>query len=364
MTSVHPRQDARILHKQCRSLLKIANEVSLIVADGLGDQNAAGIAIHDVGAPHSRVGRIWHTIRKIYSKALGLDADIYHFHDPELCAVGLLLKRHGYKVIYDVHEDYPLKVYQKHYLPRNCRGLLSAAVRIAERWCSSRFDSIVAATPEIGKFMQVANPRTVTVKNYPVVEEFLSQVEKKWEEREEAVVYAGGLMKEKGIDKCVQALEICHSAARMHLAGKFVNQNFKQGLEQTPGWKKVEFHGYLDRKRLGRLYGKCRIGIVTLQPIPSYVVSLPVKMFEYMAAGLPVIASDFPLWKEIVEAKHAGICVNPADPSEIADAIDHLLKNPITAEGMGRNGRRAVLEEYSWASQEKVLIESYRKCIS
>jgi glycosyltransferase involved in cell wall biosynthesis len=100
-------------------------------------------------------------------------------------------------------------------------------------------------------------------------------------------------------------------------------------------------------------------GLVTLHPTPAYLDSLPVKMFEYMSAGLPVIASDFPLWREIIEGNDCGLCIDPLDPAAIAAAIDALVSNPARAEQMGRNGRAAVEQHFNWANEERKLLQLY-----
>jgi glycosyltransferase involved in cell wall biosynthesis len=82
-------------------------------------------------------------------------------------------------------------------------------------------------------------------------------------------------------------------------------------------------------------------------------------MFEYMAAGVPVIASHFPLWRQIVEGNACGICVDPLDPQAIAGAIDYLATHPEDAERMGRNGQRAVAAKYNWNIEEQKLLDFY-----
>jgi glycosyltransferase involved in cell wall biosynthesis len=84
-------------------------------------------------------------------------------------------------------------------------------------------------------------------------------------------------------------------------------------------------------------------------------------MFEYMSAGVPVIASNFPLWREIVEGNDCGLCVNPLQPKEIAEAVDFLVANPERAKAMGRNGQRAVREKYNWGNEEMKLLSLYKQ---
>lgn len=126
-----------------------------------------------------------------------------------------------------------------------------------------------------------------------------------------------------------------------------------------PSWAVVNELGFVDRKGVRDVLGRSFAGLVTLHPVPNYLDALPVKMFEYMAAGIPVIASDFPLWREIIESSQCGVCVNPMKPEEIAQAVDRLVNNPAEARQLGENGRRAVLDRYNWAVEEKKLFQLY-----
>ena len=85
----------------------------------------------------------------------------------------------------------------------------------------------------------------------------------------------------------------------------------------------------------------------------------PNKMFEYMSAGIPVIASDFARWREVIDEKDCGLCVDPLDSLAIARAIDELIINPDKAQRMGENGRSAVESQYNWPAEEKKLLSFY-----
>lgn len=118
LTSVHPREDVRIFHKECRTLAKAGYDVSLVVADGKGDETREGVSIIDVGRTEGgRWSRMTATRGRVLHQALELDADIYHFHDPELLPAGLTLRSKGKRVIYDAHETFPATLKTKPYIP-------------------------------------------------------------------------------------------------------------------------------------------------------------------------------------------------------------------------------------------------------
>jgi hypothetical protein len=149
----------------------------------------------------------------------------------------------------------------------------------------------------------------------------------------------------------------------LHLAGPMEDAALLGELEREPGWARVTYHGQLGRTHVGALLSRCSVGLVTLQPMPSYMDALPIKLFEYMSAGLPVVASDFPRWREIVLRHGCGRCVDPRSPGAIGEAIEAILARPDAAEAMGAAGRAAVLSEYQWSSQAAKLLDLYRQLV-
>lgn len=359
LSSAHPRHDTRIYFKQCRSLARHGYEVTLVVADGQGEADADGVRIVDVGSLPGRANRMLRTTRRVLARALDLDADVYHLHDPELIPAGLRLKRLGKTVIYDAHEDLPSQLLGKPYLAPLARRLLSHGALAYERYACARLDGIVAATPFIrDKFLHI-HPRTVDVNNFPIIEEFAAPAAPAAGRAQ--VCYVGGLSAMRGIRELVQACALLHSGARLQLAGRFSEPALAAELAALPGWRRIDAHGHLDRAGVGALMAGSRAGLVTLHPSLNYLDALPVKMFEYMAAGIPVIASDFPLWRQIIERAGCGICVNPRDPAAIAAAIDQLIGQADAARRMGENGRAAVLRQFNWDAESAKLIDFYAR---
>lgn len=363
LTSAHARYDTRIFIKMCSSLATNGYEVSLVVADGLGDERKNSVRIVDVGAKSGgRLTRMTKTVRRVFERAKALDADLYHLHDPELIPIGLKLKRLGKRVIFDSHEDVPKQLLGKPYLNPLLLRMLSGAFGVFERYACPRFDGIIAATPFIRDKFLTINPRSVDINNFPMIGELDAAVP--WTDKQDEVCYVGGIAGIRGIREIVRACEYLHTSARLNLAGRFSEPAVEAEVKSYPGWVRVNELGFLDRVGVRTVLGRSVAGLVTLHPVINYLDALPVKMFEYMAAGIPVIASNFPFWSEIVEGNDCGLCVAPLDPKAIAAAIDFMINNPERAREMGENGKRAVLERYNWGVEEAKLLAFYQTILA
>ncbi|MBW8302895.1 MAG: glycosyltransferase, partial [Brevundimonas sp.] len=215
-----------------------------------------------------------------------------------------------------------------------------------------------AATPFIrDKFLGLGG-RGLDVNNYPRADELASKAT--GGARNNEVCYIGGIGAIRGICEVVDAMGRTASGVRLSLGGPFEGEATKAEVAGMPGWAKVDHLGNLSRLEVRDVMGRSMAGIVTFLPLPNHIAAQPNKMFEYMSAGLPVIASNFPLWREIIEGNDCGLCVDPLDAAAIAAAIDRLAAHPEDVARMGANGRKAVAERYNWAVEEGKLLDFYK----
>lgn len=362
LTSAHPRFDTRIFHKMCRSLATGGQQINLVVADGKGNEVVDSVRIVDAGGSTGRLDRMRNAPARVLAKALALESDLYHLHDPELIPIGLKLLRRGKRVVFDFHEDVPKQLLGKPYLNKPILWGLSKAFSALEKWAVPQFTGIVAATPFIRDKFLPLNPRTVDINNYPLLGELDAQVP--WEAKQSEVCYVGGIGRIRGIEEVVDAMSRVRTLVRLNLCGRFSEPAVEQACKAATGWGRVNELGFVDRQGVREVLGRSVAGIVTFHPLPNHIDAQPNKMFEYMSAGIPVIASDFPLWREIVVGNQCGLCVDPLDPEAIARAIDYLVEHPDHARQMGENGRRAVLEKYNWSVEERKLLAFYEELLA
>ncbi len=362
MTSVHPRHDIRIFLKQCRSLSKEGYSVTLIVADGKGDETRDGVSIIDAGATiGGRLSRMLGTTKRVYAEALKIDADLYHLHDPELLPVALKLKLKGKKVIFDSHEDYPGDINTKAYIRPFFRKIISKTFYVFETFVCTRLDHVVAATPGIEEKFRRDGCKSTAINNYPLLEELSELLP--WDPNKKQVCYIGAMTSIRGLPELVTAMQQVKTGTQLALAGEFIDAATEELCTESGGWKFVDNLGFVSRDRVREVMGASIAGIVTFLPAPNHIDAQPNKMFEYMSAGIPIIASHFPLWRSIIESNNCGICVDPSSPSEIATAIDYCATNPEEARIMGERGRSAVLDTYNWDSQVGSLVTVYRNLL-
>lgn len=362
ITTVHQIDDVRIFVKQCTGLANKGFDVTLIACgDKAFEDIENGVKRISLYIPvKNRYQRMTKRTKAVYKKALEVNADLYHFHDPELLPIGLKLKKKGKKVIYDAHEDLPNDVLVKTWISKLLRPLLSILIKKVEHYYVRKIDGVVTVIEPIMRRLKFVNPNVIVCANYASIKEF--GTEPLWTDRKKNICYVGGISKIRGIMQVFEAVK--KTKVKLELAGNFSSRDLENELRKMAAWKNVNYHGVVKRNELMNIFNSCIAGVVTFIPMAHNQEASPNKIFEYMAAGLPVIASNLPYAEKVLLPSKSGICVDPKSPDEIADAIELLINNPIQAKKMGENARKAFKEKYNWEIEEKKLINLYNTTLT
>lgn len=371
LSSVHNAFDTRILWKECHSLADAGYRVVLIAArkePGHSDK----VRIVDFPQYRSRLWRIAWGWLAMYRRARTERAAIYHCHDPELIPCGLLLSlSRRCRVIYDVHEDVATGIAAREYLPAPFKTLAIAAYRALERLARRRFTLILAE-----EYYARTIPEGHCILNYPLAGELAlppppapcppagqpltlgGQTASWW------VLYAGSVTAVRG------ALVHARLAARapefgIYCAGKCPPELAADMREEAgPGRLVLEGVGApVPRRRLDELAAgyPWLAGLALFPDSPHYREKLLTKFYEYMLAGLPILCSDFPAWREFVTQHGVGLAVPPGDPEAQAAVLRFLAAHPEERQRLGERGRALVRERFLWEREAPKLVELYRR---
>jgi len=359
------RDDTRIFWKQCCSLASEGYDVYILTNDGLPDEIKENIKII---ACETYYKKRFQTILKAKStflkKALEIDADIYQLHGPELIPLGLALKKYNKIIFYDAHEDLPQQILEKEWIPQIARKPLSILIEHYLKYSLSKFDELFTVTPHIVERLKKITNTVTMITNYPIVYEnnFFSFEE--YDKRGNILCFIGTVSSASNHENILEALSNIDNV-KYHIAGTFYPESYIKNLSNIKAWSKVQFFGRLSKEDLKLFLKRVSIGIVIFDYNRNLGYKIGTlgnnKLFEYMEAGLPIICTDFDLWKEIIDKYNCGIYVQPNDIEGIKNAICYLINNKKEAYEMGQNGRKAVLLEYNWETQEKEYLKIFKK---
>lgn len=358
VTSAHRPFDGRIFERECTSLTKYYDVY--LIAPNVEDCEKNGVRVRGVSLPSGRFSRQFKK-KDIFKRMIEINADVYHFHEPELIPYGLKIKKRGKKIIFDSHENVPATFLKMNYIPKCLRGFASKCYTLYEKYALKKFDSVVSVTPEIVDRLKEINPNTYMLTNFPIYKE--KEDERKWERK---IGFAGTVNDDwniKKIIKAIEGLDVC-----FELAG-WVTPQYLEELKLLPAWNKVNFHGVLKHDDVFRMLQTCSIGMAVssnTNPNGGYRRgSIGVtKIFEYMKCGIPLIATDKEIWKEIVEDNECGFCVDCDNIEQIREKIEFLLNNTEESIKLGNNGILLVKNQYCWQVQEDTLFKMYSKLLS
>ncbi|WP_420176473.1 glycosyltransferase [Luteococcus sp. OSA5] len=349
LSTVHQSWDNRILNKECRALAEAGFDVHLVIS-AEADRVTHGVQVHAI----KRRGRAARLVASQLEAWRALDRirpQLLHFHDPELIPMAVAYGRcRGIPVVYDAHEDLVKQIETKPYLRGAAKGVARAAAARLVSLANRRCDAIVTVIDEIGQtFSPEREGRerpVVVVKNLPWAADFAPR---EGSARERTAVYTGDISVERGLERMLDAVEATDS--HLVTAGRCLVDE-----KRLTGSTRVDHRGLVPPSGLPGIIGEGQVGLVLLSRLPNYEHSLPTKVFEYMACGIPFLASDFAYWRELFGGLDAGLFVDPDDQPAIRAALAELLDDPERCARMGANGRRAVEERFGFEAESGKLV--------
>lgn len=364
ITTVHTPYDGRILFKECASLARV-HDVTLLCFFDSAPEEREGVRIKPMPRPRNRFQRVLGG-RRMVAAAVAERADIYHFHDPEfLFQAGRLAKLTGRPVIYDCHENYPVTFDRKTYLPAWLRRIGAWVVDKLERRVTPKLGATVVADEDlVERFEPFAN-RVVLVKNYPPLEHMpvpdFDYPRKPW------AIHVGYLTEVRGADKLLEAFALVHREmpdAMLVLVGdnRLDPQKFGAFLERYGLTRAVDDKGFMPYSEAMPLVQRCRVGVSPMPHHEKFRRNLATKVFDYMGAGTPYVASDWGAIAKTVKSE-GGTLVDTEDAKEIARGMLTYLRDDELARKTGAEGRAAVQREFNWESQEKKLLALYEELL-
>ncbi len=359
VSSAHYSDDSRIINECVALAEKEEYEVSFVVRGK--NELYKGVNIVGLEPPTGgRLKRLLDFSKKIYKKAVEVDADIYELHDPELLIYVKKLKKLGKKVIYDSHEDYYEQIKDKDYLPEYVRNIVAWLYRRYETKICSFLDGAIFPCPINGKHIFEGRVENIEyVNNVPLMEEGENIDVEKCRAKEVCACVVGSITPARGVEVLIDA---CYKAdIRLIMAGPFESPEYEKYLKSKESFGIVDYRGVCSRKEVAEIYREAMVGTSTILPRGQYpkLMNLPTKVYEYMMCGMPFVISDFEYCRMVIDKYHCGICANTESVDEVAAAIKYLAEHKEEALQMGMNGRKAFLEEFNWDIEKQNLFRLY-----
>lgn len=365
LTSAHPAFDIRIFHKECRSLAAAGYD-TVLVAPHKESTTTGNVEIAAVPRATGRLRRMTLTASAVFRRALSVRADLYQLHDPELLPWGLLLRVLAkVPVVYDAHEYVGMDVADKEWIPAILARRLGATSDWVEKRIAGRLSGVVVVNQHMAGAFQPFNPRVAVVSNFPH-RDLASRTPSESPEPN-SVIYVGGIGNIRGYETVLKAMRIVRSAqpaARCRIVGELDKQGVPREYLNTSSdvlrELGIEFLPTAEYDTIPGLIARHSVGWLPWKRCQANLYGLPTKLFEYMALGRPIVASDLPFVAQILERHGCGVVVPSDAPEAHARALLDLFGNPHKSAELGERGRQAVLTSLNWQTQVDALISLYR----
>ena len=361
VTTVHSPFDPRIFYKQLASLRDAGFETHLI-APHEQTGPVEGISIHALPRPDTRRHRLALQL-EVVRTARALDAALYQIHDPELLPLAVLLKTTtGARIVYDMHENY-----------RSKGAVLGRVLRALERWAFRWVDHVLIAEESYRSIVDGhAVPHTYIANYFRPIGEASPPAPIAPETTPIRLLYTGTLAESRGLrtmvelatqirgasrEETLDLVGVCHHHDQRTWAEERIQGERLGGVLERVGWDT-----YVPPTAMPPHYRRADVGLALCEPHPNYMHSLPTKFYEYLHYGLPLICSDFPLWRRFVETHECGAVVPPGDPEAVLTVLDDWQAHPDQYRQCVANARAAA-PQYRWETMGHRLVDRYQSLL-
>lgn len=369
ITSVHSRFDARIFKRECVTLAANGNEVVFVCCDGMPDEKIEGVMITSYSSRRfSKLqrGRLMFRNKNFLNYLRAIDADIYQFHDFELFEIGRKLAKTK-NVIYDSHENWFGMLTNK--FSMNIAFLKKVITKVLDSYYKKVlpvFSAVFTVSPNLVDNLKKYTPDVFMIPNYPIVEGNDNKNDGDVE-KERTFIYQGTVYSISNQEYIVEAVNKLSNDIKYKVIGK-ISSDLKSRLQQLDSNARVLFKDWMEKEELQKEISASLAGLAVLEYDPVCCGKEGQlgsnKIFEYMLSGIPIICTDFILWKNLIIDKYqCGICVPPHNAEAIYNAMKYMIDHPKEAVKMGERGRRAVMDEFNWGKYVHQFLKIYADII-
>jgi glycosyltransferase involved in cell wall biosynthesis len=363
IATAHLPFDTRIFHKEARSLSAAGHDVTVVVHHD-GDTSEHGVDVAGLGEYDSRrerMSNVWRAFRR----AKELSADVYHFHDPELLPVGLLLKlTTDAKVVYDIHEDFDNQIQFKEWIPAPLRPIIANTIVPVQSLFAHAFDGLVAANEWIAADFERRGHDVTVVGNFPIIEDADITYLPNERDHEYVLSFVGNIDETHGL------LDMLEVVSRLRSRGYDVGiwvigpideplrERATQYIERESLDPHVRLFGRIDYTEIFSYLHTSDVGMMLVDP-DLYEHGLSNKMFEYMYSEIPVVAHATTSTRKYIP-EECGVHVDETDTETQTEAVASLLDlSQAERDDMGARARRHVVENCTWENEAEKLLELY-----
>lgn len=367
VTSQHDWNDDRIYQRACVGLASKGHEVLLIAThESKTDFVSEGVKIIPLkNRPKNFKRRVWSSLEAV-RKIKKMNTDIIHFHDPDLLPFMLILSVFKKGIVYDIHENYVSRIYEKKNWPLFLRKILAKVFRGFETFCMNRFSGFTVTTVTMGNMFTGVNKAYCVTSNVPYLSILPKDLHLKDRNLYPSVYISGSHSRARNCVEIIQAIpkvvkEI--PEVRFIFAGKYVPEKFREFMlelaEKEGVASNLMLEGNLKWLENFSRTATMHVGLVLYQDNQNNRVTIPNRLFEYMAAGCAVIGEYFPEVQKVISDSDCGWVVNSSNPEEIANAVIDAFSDMQRLKTYGKNARKAIEEKYNYENELDRLLTYY-----